>query len=151
MNISTWSQCRPRAAWSRGGGPGPASGCTRSPGQTGQRGRRSRAGASWQQPGQNMVIIIVIIIMIISWWSLCHHLDAALDAANVESGGRHNSAKLSLTQQLCKLQILTRILELLVDLINDYFLKSLSWLYQIDFIFITRRWLWYAIEECRVA
>ena len=39
-------------------------------------------------------------------------------AANIEGGGRHNSAKLSLTQQLCKLQILTRILKLLVDLIK---------------------------------
>ena len=45
-----------------------------------------------------------------------YDLDIALEAANVEGGGRYHAAKLSLTQQLSKLEILARILELLVDL-----------------------------------
>ena len=50
--------------------------------------------------------------------SLGHHLDAALEAANVEGRGRYHAAKLSLTQQLSKLEILTGVLELLVNLLK---------------------------------
>lgn len=49
-----------------------------------------------------------------------HHshydLDIALEAANVEGGGRYHATKLSLAQQLSKLEILAWILKLLVDL-----------------------------------
>ena len=49
-----------------------------------------------------------------------HHshydLDIALEAANVEGGGRYHATKLSLAQQLSKLEIQAWILKLLVDL-----------------------------------